>query len=541
MNERSNGAQAQAAMDERLSFIGMDAGARAKLRSLKPLVDEAIGPALTRFYDKVRSIPHTAKFFSGDQHMDAAKGRQAQHWRVIVDAQFSADYSQAVRGIGKAHARLGLEPRWYIGGYAIVVEGLIRAAVDKGWSSGLFGRGGKREDLADALTALVKATLLDIELSVSIYLEELETRRLESEAARAAAEQSQQQALEATGRALKLLAGGDLRARLSEDLPPEYRRLFEDFNEAVSQLEAAMTTISNGARAISSTTHEIAGAADDLSKRTEHQAANVEEAAAALAEITDTVRKTASGAVRASDLVNTAKTSAQTSGDIVRKAVDAMGRIDKTSREIGQIIGVIDEIAFQTNLLALNAGVEAARAGEAGKGFAVVASEVRALAQRSAEAAKEIKELVSASSSAVSEGVQLVDQTGSALGEIVTQVADIDRVVSEIANDAKEQASSLTEVNNAVGQMDQNTQKNAAMVEETTAATHNLRRETQELAGALEHFKVSAAERSHDGGGRRHGSASSAARPGLKTTSASGGGAARKPNPSARADEWEDF
>jgi methyl-accepting chemotaxis protein len=190
--------------------------------------------------------------------------------------------------------------------------------------------------------------------------------------------------------------------------------------------------------------------------------------------------------------VATAKTDAENSGEVVGQAVTAMGEIEQSSHQISSIIGVIDEIAFQTNLLALNAGVEAARAGDAGRGFAVVASEVRALAQRSAEAAKEIKALISASSTQVAAGVNLVGETGKALKRIVTQIAEINGVVTDIAASAQEQATGLNEVNAAVNQMDQVTQQNAAMVEESTAASYALAQEADELSRMMSQFKVGA-------------------------------------------------
>ncbi|ATQ44427.1 methyl-accepting chemotaxis protein [Caulobacter mirabilis] len=317
-----------------------------------------------------------------------------------------------------------------------------------------------------------------------------EVDRLERERLKAIEEEQDRIAISALGEALDRLAGGDLTHRINVEFAPKALKLREDFNAAAAKLRNTLQAINGSTSGVRSGSDEIALAADDLSRRTEQQAANLEETAAALDQITATVRKTAAGAQDASGLVADARKGAEESGRVVDRAVSAMGEIEESSKQIAQIIGVIDEIAFQTNLLALNAGVEAARAGDAGKGFAVVASEVRALAQRSAEAAKEIKGLISTSSEQVKQGVDLVGQTGSALQQIVKQVADIDRLVSEIAASAKEQATGLHEVNAAVNQMDQMTQQNAAMVEESTAATQSLRGEAGELAGLVGQFRV---------------------------------------------------
>lgn len=294
------------------------------------------------------------------------------------------------------------------------------------------------------------------------------------------------------GTALSELADGNLETTVYAEFAPQFAKLKNDFNSAASQLRSTIELVKKGAGSIRLGTDEISQASDDLSRRTENQAASLEETAAAVKEITDTVGKTAQGATHARDTVSVAKSDAEKSGEIVRKAIAAMNGIETSSKQISQIIGVIDEIAFQTNLLALNAGVEAARAGDAGRGFAVVASEVRALAQRSAEAAKEIKGLISASTGQVAQGVQLVGETGQALTRIVSQVGEINDIVTSIAASANEQAHGLEQVNTAVNEMDQVTQQNAAMVEEATAATQTLAQQTEELVRLVSRFRTGA-------------------------------------------------
>jgi methyl-accepting chemotaxis protein len=321
----------------------------------------------------------------------------------------------------------------------------------------------------------------------------VEEERKRNDAERAATEREQAEVVSTLADGLKRLSEGDLTTEIHADFRGAYARIRDDFNSASSSLRSALAAVLQATGAIRGGADEISTAADDLSRRTEQQAASLEETAAALDEITATVKRSADGAKEASDVASGARAEAERSGEVVREAVAAIHDIQQSSSQITQIIGVIDEIAFQTNLLALNAGVEAARAGEAGKGFAVVAQEVRALAQRSAEAAKEIKALISSSGTQVERGVRLVTDTGKALEAIVGRVANIDGLVSEIAASAQEQATGLGQVNTAVNQMDQVTQQNAAMVEEATAASAQLKREATDLSQLVARFNVGAA------------------------------------------------
>ncbi|MEW9616861.1 methyl-accepting chemotaxis protein [Shinella sp. S4-D37] len=320
-----------------------------------------------------------------------------------------------------------------------------------------------------------------------------EAERNRSEAERTEAGALQRDIVARLGDGLAQLSSGNLTFRLSGDFPGEYGKLKTDFNSAIASLEETIQTVNASVGNIGGGTGEISKGAADLSHRTEQQAASLEETAAALDELTSQVNSSADNARVAAKSVETASNDASKSGEVVQKAIDAMHGIEHSSREISNIIGVIDDIAFQTNLLALNAGVEAARAGEAGKGFAVVAQEVRELAQRSANAAKEIKTLINTSEVQVREGVDLVGKAGSALENIADQVIQINGLIRQISSSASEQAVGLKEINAAVNQMDQVTQQNAAMVEETTAASMALNDEAETLKSLVARFRAGAA------------------------------------------------
>ncbi len=299
-----------------------------------------------------------------------------------------------------------------------------------------------------------------------------------------------QATIDALAASLQRLAGGDLTCQIDAPFADTFESLRTDFNRAIAALQSTIKAVIANAEGVSTGSSEIAGAADDLSRRTEQQAAALEQTTAALREITETVEKTAHGAKAASQTVSSALQEAERSSIVVTQTVAAMRDIENSSKQVSQIIGVIDEIAFQTNLLALNAGVEAARAGDAGRGFAVVASEVRALAQRSAEAAKEIKVLISTSTRQVEAGTRFVTETGDALNRIGGRVNEINSIVSEISGGAEQQSVGLRQVSIAINDIDRGTQQNAAMAEESTAAVHAVSRQADELTRLTGRFDV---------------------------------------------------
>lgn len=342
---------------------------------------------------------------------------------------------------------------------------------------------------------------------------------------------AQADVVESMRSAMTQLADGDLTAQISTAFPAQYEQLRLDFNRTATKLNEAIKAVGDNANSIRGEVLDISNAAADLSQRTERQAATLEQTAAAIEQLTVSVSAAADGAHKANDVVLEAKSNAEQSGDVVNQAVAAMGQISASSDKISKIIGVIDDIAFQTNLLALNAGVEAARAGDAGRGFAVVASEVRALAQRSSDAAKEINTLISSSSSQVRHGVDLVGEAGEALKEIVGFVSNISEHVSGIALSTREQSGGLGEINIAMSQLDQVTQQNAAMFEETTAASQALNREADKLMTLIQLFRTGGVE-NLSGAGQ---SGRSSARASVQGANALNLGAVEA------ADSWEDF
>jgi len=476
-------------LDGRLEFMQVGPETRKTLRAAQPLISEKLPAALDHFYGQVRRTPETRVHFRDDGHITKAQNAQLRHWQGIASGEFSSDYAKGVQTIGAVHAKIGLEPRWYIGGYALVLEQLVRAVVAEKAPRG-FGAKAKTADLADTLSALIKGAMLDMSLVLDVYFEAAEADRAKAEAEKAAAAAEQAQVVQTLARALSGLAEGDLTSRIERPLSGDYAKLGADFNGAVEALHGAIGSVVASVQAVTATVDQLKSSGDDLARRTENQAASLEQTAAAVEEITVTVRHSADTARKTASAVADARQAAEQSAPVVEAAISAMGQIEGSSAKISQIIGVIDEIAFQTNLLALNAGVEAARAGEAGKGFAVVASEVRALAQRAAGAAKEIKGLITDSSEQVAQGVDLVGQTGEALTRIVGRVTEVHGLVAEISSSTQEQAGGLGQVNTAVNEMDRVTQQNAGMVHETANAAADLAREAQILASLVGRFRL---------------------------------------------------
>jgi methyl-accepting chemotaxis protein len=357
--------------------------------------------------------------------------------------------------------------------------------ITQGNLDGRFSSFDRASDLNDDVSAIGK------------YLEVLRVRLREAIAMEAeikASQQEQSLIVDALSLGLEHLAKGDLTQPIRETFSANYEALRQNYNRTIQQLNETMTMVVDASRSINARADDITQSSNDLAHRTESQAATLEETAAALDELTSSVKTSAASARDVENVVQQARHEAAENGKIVQKAVEAMEGIERSSEQIAQIIGVIEDIAFQTNLLALNAGVEAARAGESGRGFAVVASEVRALAQRSSDASKEINELIRTSRQLVATGVDSVGNAGTSLSSLFDRVIHISKLVSTIAQGAQQQSVALAEVNVGVGQLDQVTQRNAAMVDESKAATAALRQEAVSMSQLVSHFETQAGQ-----------------------------------------------
>eukprot|EP01037_Dinobryon_pediforme_P012074 gene12074-12164_t len=312
--------------------------ARENLVKLRPILSQSMGAALSVFYEKLKVTPEVRKFFTDERHMVSAQDRQEKHWDIITAAKFDHEYLEGILRVGKTHARIGLEPRWYIGGYALVLEQLIHVIVKDQWPRLMQLGRGKPEGVAEALSSLVKAAMLDMDFAISTYLDALEAQRKTSQDAELVAKQEAEAAVAAIGFALSKLAQKDLTFRIDTDLPPAFSQLKDDFNEALAEIAQTVSGVSEGMSAMHSGAKEIAVASDDLARRTEQQAASLEETAAALAEITGTAKKASDGANHARKIVMAADDNAKHSTTIVRQAVDAMDAIAKSSQQLHDLM-----------------------------------------------------------------------------------------------------------------------------------------------------------------------------------------------------------
>lgn len=522
----------------RLQFAGLDEAAMARIRSVQKIIEANLDPALDRFYEQIGTVPELSHLFTDKGHIEHARSHQKAHWKAIAAGQLGADYYDNAVKIGDVHARIGLEPRWYLGGYAMILETLI-AGIIQGQTAetltkkGILGRYSRNDVTAQAeatsevLGPVIKAVFVDIDIAISRYFErsQAETRLLNDQINHVAGKaqvgdfsgrveiQTSNEAiadlaakvnglvtavehgLGATTKVLAAFAKADLTEVMEGQFDGAFAKLQSDVNSVGATLTGIITNLRDASDTLRTATGEILVGMNDLSTRTNRQAGAVEETSEAMAQLLATVSENADRATATRHAATEASRSAEEMAGVMQRANEAMERITTSSGKISNILSVIDNIAFQTNLLALNASVEAARAGDAGKGFAVVAVEVRRLAQSAASASADVKALLETSSTEVSAGSRLVSDAGGKLTEMLRSVRLSAALVGEIENATGQQTHALQQAAYAIRQLDEMTQHNAALVEETNTALDMTENQARELDRIINIFRVQHATR----------------------------------------------
>ncbi|HXV30595.1 MAG TPA: globin-coupled sensor protein [Sinorhizobium sp.] len=473
---------------ERLRFAGLDEEACTLLRDHRQALSPRIELALRDLFHRLQTYPDAARHFDSDRQLDRLHDLQSSHWNVLTDARFDGLYAERVKVLADTESRMGLDPRWQMASHAVVLEHLIVGAIESAWPKSLlpFGKA-RRKELCDLVAALVRAAFVDTEIAVSLRFNALRQQHQRQLTEQRRGDETEITALFSDF--LNALGDGDLAARLPEDAPEAYRPIAAGLNEALDQIQEALLAAGKRAAAAETLVAGLRGRAAEFSGRAGREAEGLVGHVAALDSVTERMR---SGSVRIGAAEATAsetRLAVERSGEIAGQAISAMADIEASAEKIGQIIGVIDEIAFQTNLLALNAGIEAARAGESGRGFAVVAQEVRALAQRSGEAAREIKQLVSGTKTQVEAGVEIVGRTQNAISSIVEQVVSINAAVAGIAREAESQVSDLTSTASEIGGISEAMSQSAALAGETLASSDDLHSVILELGQTIRRFR----------------------------------------------------
>lgn len=476
----------------RRHFMGLLDDDCQSIRAIRDIVERELPNALDIFYAKVKETPSIRRFFSSDAHMQSAKKAQQDHWKNIAAANFGEEFAGKVNEIGRVHARIGLEPRWYIGGYAIVLEHLIQSVILSSPTKWRFWgqKSQEQEKLAKQVSSLCKAVLFEMDLTISVYLTEAEKTR--NRVRDEAIHQEQDFVSQSFGAVIQAVAEGDLSRSMCGALPLPYMPLQNNMNAAIESLRDTLLTVTKTTQEIDCVAQEISNAAHELAQRTERQATSVENTASAIEQITATVSSTALRVSEASGLVETCHGITRRFAEMIERAIDTMQEIEKSSDSISNITVIMDAISAQTNILALNTAVEAARAGHAGNGFKVLAEQIRALANRAGEASKNVRGLTAQTQAQVARGASTMQEAGEEIGTIITGIAHVSRHLKAIDEAAREEAGALRDVNGAVVTIDQGTRQNAQMAEQTYTASSGMVRKAGQLRDVLNGFRLRA-------------------------------------------------
>ncbi len=462
---------------------------------------------LRDLFHRYQTLPDAARHFTSESQLERLQDLQSSHWDVLTDARFDSLYAERVKVLSDSESKMGLDPRWHVAGHGVMLEHLLAGLLDEmGGRAILPGSKRRARELSELVTAVVRLVMVDVEIAVSLRFNELRVGHQ-----RALAEQRTADRGEAASLIAGLasgLADRDLTARLPMDCPEAYAEVAEALNMALADIQQQFSVLSGGVQAAGTASDAISRSSQSLAEQSAEQSRALAVSARQLAELAGQVRGNAANTRSAERVTASTRVAAEDSGRIVGQAISAMADIESSAEKIGQIISVIDEIAFQTNLLALNAGIEAARAGDSGRGFAVVAQEVRALAQRSADAAREIKVLVTGTKAQVDAGVQMVGRTQDAIGSIVRQVTDINEAISGIAAASDDQLAGLNALTADIGGYSERAAAGEDQANRSREGADHLHTVVVELGRTIREFRI---ERE-----RRHAAAPAPVKPGQR-------------------------
>lgn len=459
------------------------------MRRNRPLLQDGLKAGLRDLFQRYQSFPDASRHFSSERQVERLHDLQTSHWDVLTDARFDSLYAERVKILSDSNGKMGIEPRWHVAGHGIMLEHLLSSLVEEARGGSILpGARRRARELQELMAAVIRLVMVDVEIAVSLRFNE---QRLNHQ--RALAEQRASDLADVGqifGDVIRALSERDLTARMPADVPEAYGDLAAMLNAALDDIQSQFSGLSSRVQTAEAATTILARDSRALDQRAADHREQLSLSSGRLAELAEQVRTSAADSRVTERAVATTRTAAETSGHVVGQAISAMADIEQSAEKIGQIIGVIDEIAFQTNLLALNAGIEAARAGDSGRGFAVVAQEVRALAQRSADAAREIKTLVTGTKAQVEAGVQMVGRTQDAIGSIVRQVTDINDQISGIAEATGVQAENLRSITVELGDVGRAVTETGALAQRSGEGADELHTVILELGRTVREFRI---------------------------------------------------
>jgi methyl-accepting chemotaxis protein len=487
-SDQAQRAQAGSLRD-RLRFAGLDAAQCEIVRRHRPMLQVQLKEGLRDLFHRFQSFPDASRNFSSERQVERLHDLQSSHWDVLTDARFDSLYAERVKILSDSESKMGLDPRWHVAGHGIVLEHLVSGLLEEmGGRAILPGAKRRARELGELMAAVIRLVMVDVEIAVSLRFNQMRVSHQRALSEQRATDQADIGHI--FGDVIRALAERDLTARVTAEMPEAYSGLVETLNGALDDIQAEFSSLGGRVQAAEAATGAIARDARNLSEASADHSQQLQSSAKRLQGLAEQVRGNAVSTRSAEKAVASTRNAAEQSGHVVGQAITAMADIESSAEKIGQIIGVIDEIAFQTNLLALNAGIEAARAGDSGRGFAVVAQEVRALAQRSADAAREIKTLVTGTKAQVDSGVQMVGRTQEAIGSIVRQVADINDAISGIASATDSQAADLQTVTDDVGALSERVAGTSALAAHSGEGADHLHTVILELGQTIREFRI---------------------------------------------------